>query len=726
MRFGPYVGRNTGRLTYAVMRRLAFPDGRFAGMLMGAMEHAYFEAFCQTMKPLPAYDAALVNAAGDVMARCTTGTDGPVKLEKVQNLALGLDWAGAPAITTQTAEYRQGLLTASIAIPGYDDLFIVTALPTDEVLTDWSRQLARFLILLVLGAGLLSSAGLLIWRQVKALRAVEKSSREALEYERGQLKALIQTIPELIWLKDPAGVYLACNPAFARFLGRQEAEIVGHRDEEFASPEVIAAYRDHDREAAEVGRPVVRKEWVTYAGRSDPVLLATTKMPMHGPDDRLIGVLGISHDITEIHRAEQVLANQNDILESLVAQRTAELARAKRDAETAREQAQAASRAKSAFLANMSHEIRTPLNAITGMVHLIRRSGLRKEQADKLGKIEAAGNHLLETINAILDLSKIEAGKLTLDRAPLRVDALLTAISAILGERAQEKGIALVVEAPTISDPLLGDATRLQQALLNYAANAIKFTEQGQVLVRAVTIAETNDQVTLRFEVVDTGVGIAADVLPRLFSAFEQADSSTARKYGGSGLGLAITRHVAELMGGSAGAGSEPGRGSTFWFTAVLDRMALGDGAPAVLAHEAAEQTLLRDHAGKRVLLVDDEPINLQIAAMFLEDAGLVVDTASDGQEALDRAAAGTYDVVLMDMQMPVMDGLEATRRLRRLAGCADLPVLAMTANAFAEDRARCTAAGMNDFILKPTKPEVLFATLLKWLSGASTPAGRR
>ena len=388
----------------------------------------------------------------------------------------------------------------------------------------------------------------------------------------------------------------------------------------------------------------------------------------------------------------------------------------------AKEAAETANIAKSAFLANMSHEIRTPLNAITGMAHLLHRSPLSEAQSDKVSKIASAGAHLLNVINDVLDLSKIEAGKLTLEDAPVVVPALLGNITALLEQKVRDKGLQLRCECEPLPDPLHGDPTRLQQALLNYASNALKFTDAGHIILRVKLAEQTPDSATLRFEVEDTGIGLSSEAQARLFTAFEQADNSTTRQYGGTGLGLAITRKIAQQMGGSAGVSSQPGAGSTFWFTAILRRGPANTPAPLPLS-DSAEQTLRRQHAGKRILLVEDEPINQEIACLLLETAGLTVDVANNGQEAVSKAATGAYAAILMDMQMPLLDGLGATRLLRQSPDHRETPILAMTANAFAENKEQCLAAGMNDFISKPVHPEVLYSTLLNWLPApASNP----
>ena len=645
------------------------------------------------------------------------------------------------------------------------------------------------------------------------------------ERERVFLRNLTNTIPDLVWLKDSEGIYLACNPAFERFFGSPEAEIVGKTDYDFIDRELADSFRHHDRIAMAAGKPSVNEEWINYADDGHRALVVTTKTPMYQEDGALIGVLGIAHDITERKRAEDaqrksslyarslieaspdpmvtissegkitdvnqatervtgrsrseligsdfsdyfteldkaravyqkvflegfvkdyplamrhlsgritdvlynatvyrneagevegVFAAARDVtarkkaeaeiqalnagLEQKINERTAELKSANEELIATRDAAEAANRAKSTFLANMSHELRTPLNAIIGFSQLLVQDELiPEEQRQNIATINRSGNHLLSLINDVLEISRIEAGRTRMQNEAFDLHETIAVIEDMIRLRAEHKGLKLLIERP---DPLprfvKGDANHLRQVLINLLGNAVKYTDHGQITLRLIP---QSDQI--RFEVIDTGSGIAEDDLSQIFHAFYQTEQGVARGEG-TGLGLTISQEFVRLMGGSISVTSQLGKGTTFAFSIPLPETA----APAVVTAKGHVLGLAVDQPTVRILLAEDHADNRQLIVTLLQNVGFEVRAAKNGQEAVEAFQRWKPDFVWMDMRMPVMDGYAATKAIRALPGGRDIKIVALTASAFQEDRQAILAAGCDDLLTKPIDQDRLF-----------------
>jgi PAS domain S-box-containing protein len=749
-------------------------------------------------------------------------------------------------------EFRQLLALLQVRLPGVP-VILVSGNIGEEAAVDLLREGLSDFVLKDRLARLVPAMQRSLDDCAQRQRATETA--RALTDSEGWSRTLLTSLADGLFVAQ-SRLFVFANPALASMLGYAHADFIGLPFERVVAPDFLAQWTNRfiDRTAPiQPDRPDPPHhydvQFLTASGERLWIELRASRFQYHGR----AAVLGLVRDITERKRVAAELEQHRHHLEALVEERT--------------HKAEAANRAKSAFLANISHEIRTPMNAIMGMTHLLQRDVTDTLSQERLGTVHDAAKHLLGILNDVLDLSKIESGKLQLEDIDFGLDALLARTCELVAGRARDKRIELVLDNTHPEEVLRGDPTRLSQALLNLLSNAVKFTAEGVVMLSCRFEASNGGQPLLRFEVRDTGIGIAAGRLKQLFSAFEQADSSTTRRYGGTGLGLAITRHLAELMGGEVGADSREGEGSVFWLTARLHQSAAAPrlvrsarlaglrvlvvddrpeprqaiagalrlmglrpdavataeqalaslrtadqlGTPFALAlldqtlpddtgvalvqqilslglqqpphcvvmalqsddalrrdaaqagaaqvvekplhcaalqsllgqvlerrpgpplhtgESVAERTLRSRFAGASVLLAEDNPVNQMVAVELLKAVGLAVDVADDGPSAIRLASQRRYDLILLDVQMPEIDGLQACRAIRALPGRGQVPILAMTANAFSEDRAACLAAGMDDHVPKPVEPQRLYEALLHWLStraplaAAAMPAG--
>lgn len=521
-------------------------------------------------------------------------------------------------------------------------------------------------------------------------------SQERLLKESALLKTILNTVPDLIFYKDMNGIYKGCNKAFGAFIGKSEQEVIGKDDVELFQLSGNAAQKfiEDDLQVMR-GKldTLIREEEVLYPD-GKRIYLETIKTLYYSEDNAPFGMVGISRNIQLRKETEKAYAE-------------------------AIQRAHEASKAKSEFVARISHEIRTPLNAIIGMNYLLKQSCTDPVQESCLRKMELSAKNLLSIINDVLDFSKIESGKLEIEKNTLSIEKLVRDVVSINEPKAKAANESFETHIdPGIPDVLIGDTLRISQIMLNLVSNAVKFSHQGTIKIEVLCERVHGENVTLLFSVRDQGIGMSQQQLDKLFIPFTQADGSTTRKYGGTGLGLSICKMLVELMHGEIWAVTEEGVGSTFFFRLQLEKK---DATTPAAQHPETEQSApvealpASSLKGKTVLLAEDNEINQEIAIAILNSFGLEVDLAENGLEAVQKIQTNQYALVLMDIQMPIMDGYQATRLIRKDDRFNALPIIAMTANAMNKDRAESLKAGMNEHIGKPFDPEALKRLLGKW-----------
>ena len=690
----PETGAIVNQLVIFASRRLETPDGDFAGVLNATVPVDKFHEFFRGLHVGEHGVVTLVRSDGVVLAREPVS---PLVGKSVSTFPLFTEYLSKSA----NGGYRINSVTDGIdRITSYHTLksypvVVVVSIAVDDILATWYVDIFVFPLIWLLCAGALVGAAIYQLRQARRDREVEQSlamsQAQALKAY-GILNDAVESLHDGFALYNSDDRLIIANSR-ARGDDPDLAAIMapGSKFEDILRGRFQRRFRgawpaDHvERLVRERLAQHGKEHTGAFEIRLNDKWLMSRERPTSGG-----GVVVLTTDITAIKEREAELA-------------------------WARAAAESANRAKSEFLATMSHEIRTPMNGVIGYANMLLETDLKPEQREHAQTVRDSARALLVLINDILDYSRIEAGRIEFEKVDFSPVALVDGAVSIVREAARNKGLELSAAVePAAQGFVVGDPHRLRQVLLNLLGNAVKFTERGGIKVRVSREDGPADPVRLRFTVTDTGIGLEPDAQEWLFNRFTQADSSVSRRYGGSGLGLSICKRLMELMGGAIGVESIAGGGSTFWFTVKLPR----GQEPAALAPAAA--TGAQATAAKRILLVDDVEMNLRLAALMLKSAGHKVDLAGGGVEAVKAASEADYDLILMDIQMPGMDGYEATARIRELSGVrGKVPIVAITANVMSEDIQRCQEADMDGYVAKPIEKATLYDAVSRWARAA-------
>lgn len=811
----PIVGRISQKWIWLMARRFNDPYGEFAGVVYASIFIDDLVRMFEQYNLVPGGEITLLDRNMKIVARVTFG--------KTSTLPINDNgWAGTLqsvlALNTHEGNYEGAVPTEDGIGRFYTyqrnekyGFTLVVGFPKTHVIYKWMRNSSIVVVLLIM----FFTALALITRRVS--RNLDEQLLEQAhcirDEERALLKTIIRSIPNLIWLKNYEGIYLACNREFERFFGKSESEIVGKKDYDFIDPELAKFFRDNDRAAIAADKPTVNEEWITYADDGRRALLSTTKAPIRTADGTLIGVLGVAHDITErklveenlreseekfkrifesnpepvvlvalldarylgvneaflklmeytreevigrtvpelgiwVDQAEQasfrgllakngcvrdlevrLMAKSGEVRTVILSADLIEIEHQKcmlsvvkdiserklmeEELRHAKEVAEVANQAKSEFLANVSHEIRTPLNGVLGMLQLLETTDPNDEQKEYLFGAIRSSYRLTRLLSDILDISRIEAGRMEVIETEFNIKIMWDTIRELFDMEARGKGLRLEFgrdeDLPLV---LIGDEARLRQILFNLVGNAIKFTEKGGIRIDASLLPGASDSsVRVLVTVSDTGIGIPDEYLKTIFEPFVQAEGSYTRRFQGAGLGLSIVRRLVKLLGGEIAIDSTPGEGTTIYLSLPFKLPKTEQKSVAIPVSDSSSP----GRGPLSILLAEDDSISSITCKRMLEKSGYSVTAAKDGQEALQRLTEQDFDLILMDVQMPVMDGVEATKAIRNasnLGAKSSIPIIAMTAYAMSGDREKFLAAGMNDYISKPVDKAALIEVI--------------